>query len=150
MQRLSGQPADVFQQFDIPGISWGLLPVMAQEGVKYIISWPNTDRAGHAHESLDGKLFWWVGPDGKSKVLFFQPGGYGNSGSMTKGGSTGRPWFGQRNPEKVPKVIRTGETNVDFTDKLENMEKDHYPYDFALFSWSLWATTHWMLTFRMP
>ena len=30
MQRLSGQPADVFQQFDIPGISWGLVPVMAQ------------------------------------------------------------------------------------------------------------------------
>ena len=115
MQRLSGQPADVFQQFDIPGMSWGLIPVMAQEGVRYIISWPNTDRAGNAHKNLDGKPFWWVGPDGKSKVLFFQPGGYANSGSMTKGGETGRPWFGQRDPKKIPPVIRTGSANVEFT-----------------------------------
>lgn len=138
MQRLSGQPADVFQQFDIPGISWGLVPVMAQEGVRYIISWPNSDRAGNAHANMDGKPFWWLGPDGKSKVLFFQPGSYANSGSMGKGGETGRPWFGQRDPEKVPKVIRTGYANVDFTKQLESMEKDNYPYDFALFSWSLW------------
>lgn len=138
MQRLSGQPADVFQQFDIPGISWGLVPVMAQEGVRYIISWPNSDRAGNAHADLDGKPFWWVGPDGKSKVLFFQPGSYANSGSMTKGGETGRPWFGQRDPEKVPRVIRTGSANVDFTRTLEKMERDNYPYDFALLSWSLW------------
>lgn len=138
MQRLSGQPADVFQQFDIPGMSWGLIPVMAQEGVRYIISWPNTDRAGNAHKNLDGKPFWWVGPDGKSKVLFFQPGGYANSGSMTKGGETGRPWFGQRDPKKVPPVIRTGSANVDFTGKLEAMEKEGYPYDFAVLSWSLW------------
>lgn len=138
MQRLSGQPADVFQQFDIPGISWGLLPVMAQEGVKYIISWPNTDRAGNAHKNLDGKTFWWMGPDGQSKVLFLQPGGYANSGSMGKGGDTGRPWFGQRDPAKVPKVIRTGHANVDFTEKLVALEKENYPYDFTVLSWSLW------------
>ncbi len=38
IQRLSGQPSDVFQQFDIPGISWGLIPVLAQEGIKYVMS----------------------------------------------------------------------------------------------------------------
>ena len=139
MQRLSGQPSDVFQQFDIPGISWGLIPVMAQEGVKYIISWPNSDRAGNAHKGdMDGKPFWWVGPDGVSKVLFLQPGGYANSGSMGKGGETGRPWFGQRDPAKVPKVIRTGSANVDFTGKLIALEKEDYPYDFTVLSWSLW------------
>ena len=139
MQQLSGAPSDVFQQFDIPGMSWGLIPVMVQEGIKYIISWPNTDRAGNAHNfGMDGKPFWWVGPDGKSKVLFFQPGGYGNSGSMKKGGATGRPWFGQRDARKVPKVIRTGSADVDFTDKLTKMEEENYPYDFAVFSWSLW------------
>lgn len=138
MQRLSGQPMDVFQQFDIPGITWGLIPVMAQEGVKYIISWPNSDRAGNAHLDLDGKPFWWVGPDGESKVLFLQPGQYANSGSMTKGGETGRPWFGQRDQKKVPLRIQTGKANVDFTDKLIALEKDNYPYDFTVLSWSLW------------
>lgn len=138
MQRLSGVPSDVFQQFDIPGMSWGLIPVMAQEGVKYIISWPNTDRAGNAHKNMDGKPFWWVGPDGKSKVLFLQPGGYANSGSMGKGGETGRPWFGQRDPAKVPKVIRMGYANVDFTEKLTALEKENYPYDYTVLSWSLW------------
>ena len=138
MQQLSGQPIDVFQQFDIPGITWGLIPVMAQEGIKYIISWPNSDRAGNAHVDLDGKPFWWVGPDGVSKVLFLQPGQYANSGSMGKGAETGRPWFGQRDQTKVPLRIQTGKANVNFTDKLITLEKENYPYDFTVLSWSLW------------
>lgn len=162
LQKLSGQPIDVFQQFDIPGISWGLIPVMAQEGIKYIISWPNSDRAGNAHSNdIDGKPFWWLGPDGKSKVLFFQPGGYANSGSMGKGGETGRPWFGQRDPEKVPLRINTGAANVNFVNKLIDLEKANYPYDFILLSWSLWdnspidadvpfAVKQWNETYAYP
>lgn len=138
LQRRSGVPADVFQQFDIPGISWGIVPVLANQGVKYIISWPNGDRAGHSHEGLDGTAFWWAGPDGQSKVLFFQPGQYANSGSMDKGGQTGRPWLGQRNPAKVPAVIKMGYANVDFTSRLADLANKGYPYDFAAFSWSLW------------
>ena len=34
IQKMSGVPSDVFQQVDIPGISWGLILVMAQEGNK--------------------------------------------------------------------------------------------------------------------
>ncbi|HTN08719.1 hypothetical protein [Agriterribacter sp.] len=138
LQQLSGTPIDVFQQFDIPGISWGIVPVLAQQGIRYVIAWPNTDRAGNAHKNIDRFPFWWLGPDGKSKVLFFQPGSYANSGSMNKGGATGRPWFGQRDPLKVPAVIKTGSANVNFTDKLVQMEKEKYPYDFMALSWSLW------------
>jgi alpha-mannosidase len=140
LQRQTGKPIDVFQQFDIPGISWGMVPVMAQEGVKYIISWINgSDRVGNAHKyDINHFPFWWIGPDGKSKVLFFQPGRYANSGSMTKGGETGRPWFGQRDPSKVPPVIKTGSANVDFTATLVDLEKSKYPYDFQVFSWTLW------------
>jgi len=139
LQRRSGVDVDVFQQFDIPGISWGLVPVLASQGIRYIISWPNGgDRIGHARDGLDGKPFWWIGPDGKSKVLFFQPGNYANSGSMGKGGETGRPWLGERNPARVPKVIKMGYANVDFTDKLVEMQNNGYPYDFATFSWTLW------------
>lgn len=138
LQRLTGVPMDTLQQMDIPGYSWGLVPVMAQEGVRYIMSWPNTDRAGHAHDGLTQRPFWWVGPDGKSKVLFLQPGGYGNSGSMAKGGSTGRPWFGQRDTDKIPAIIKTGSANVDFTGKLADLEKARHPYDFIVMSWCLW------------
>ena len=138
MQRLTGVPMDTLQQMDVPGFSWGLVPVMAQEGVRYIMSWPNTDRAGHAHDGIDQLPFWWVGPDGKSKVLFLQPGGYGNSGSMGKGGSTGRPWFGQRDTDKIPAVIKTGSANVDFTDKLTGLENAKHPYDLMVLSWCLW------------
>ena len=139
MQRLSGVPMDTFQQFDIPGISWGLVPVMAQEGVRYVISWPNSDRAGHARGyGISQKPFWWVGPDGKSKVLFLQPGGYANSGSMGKGGSTGRPWFGQRDADRVPPVIKTGGANVNFTPQVAALEKANHPYDFIVMSWTLW------------
>ena len=138
LQKLTGKPMDVFQQMDIPGISWGLIPVMAQEGIKYVMSWPNCARAGNAHKGTDGYPFWWAGADGKSKVLFFQPGMYASSGSMEKGGTTGRPWFGQRDPSKVPAVIKTGSAKVNFTNTLNDLEKAKYPYDFCVLSWSLW------------
>ena len=139
LQKMAGVPVDVFQQFDIPGISWGLVPVMVQEGVKYVVSWPNTDRGGNNHSfGLDGMPFWWVGPDGVSKVLFFQPGRYANSGSMDKGWQTGRPWFGQRDARKVPARIEMGYANVDFTKQLTELEQQKYPYDMFIASWTLW------------
>jgi hypothetical protein len=140
MQKLTGVPSKTIQQMDIPGMAWGIVPVMAQQGVKYVMSWPNACRAGYTH-SLDEKPFWWVGPDGKSKVLFFQPGSYANSGSMGKGGAIGRPWFGQRDPEKVPAVIKTGSCNVDFLKALQAREKPDYPYDYYVVSWCLWDNT---------
>lgn len=137
LQQLTGVPINTLQQVDIPGMSWGLVPVMAQQGVRYVMNWPNYVRAGYAHE-LDEKPFWWLGPDKKSRVLFFQPGVYANSGSMTKGRATGRPWFGQRDPEKVPAIIRTGSADVDFTKALTERERPDYPFDFYVVSWSLW------------
>ncbi len=137
IQKLSGIKINTLQQVDIPGMSWGMVPVMAQQGVRYVMNWPNFARAGYTHE-IDEKPFWWIGPDGRSKVLFFQPGVYGNSGSMTKGGATGRPWFGQRDPEKVPPLIRTGSANVNFLKPLGERERKDYPYDYYVVSWSLW------------
>lgn len=137
IQKLTGVPMKTLQQIDIPGISWGLVPVMAQQGIRYIMMWPNGCRAGNGR-SVDEKPFWWVGPDGTSRILFFQPGSYGNSGSMTKGGTTGRPWFGQRDPEKVPAVIKTGSASVNFLEALSKREKPDNPYSFYVVSWSLW------------
>lgn len=137
MQRQAGVPVYALQQVDIPGMSWGLVTVMAQEGIRYVMNWPNYVRAGYAHE-YDEQPFWWLGPDGQSRVLFFQPGVYANSGSMNKGKETGRPWFGQRDPGKIPPVIRTGTANVNFLEALAKRERPDYPYDFYVVSWSLW------------
>jgi hypothetical protein len=140
MEKLTGVPSKTIQQMDIPGMSWGLVPVMQQQGIRYVMSWPNGCRAGYSH-NLDEKPFWWIGPDGHSKVLFFQPGGYANSGSMTKGGDIGRPWFGQRDPDKVPAIIKTGNANVDFLKALSAREKPDYPYNYYVVSWCLWDNT---------
>jgi alpha-mannosidase len=140
MQKMTDVKMDVFQQMDIPGMSWGLVPVMAQQGIRYIMAWPNSVRAGNAR-SLDEKPFWWSGPDGKSRILFFQPGGYGNSGSMNKGGAIGRPWFGQRDPDKIPSVIKTGYANVNFLNALSVRERPDNPFDFYVVSLSLWDNT---------
>jgi len=139
IQQRTGVALDTFQQMDIPGLSWGLVPVMANQGVRYIMAWPNSDRSGHAHGGLDQQPVWWMGPDGQSKVLFLQPGLYGNSGSLQgKGRSTGRPWFGQRDVRKIPPVIKTGSADVDFTKILAEMAAANYPYDFCVLSWCLW------------
>jgi alpha-mannosidase len=138
IQKLSGVPIDVFQQIDVPGISWGILPVLAQEGIRYVMAWPNTDRAGNAHKQLDKQPQWWIGPDGKSKVLFFQPGQYANSGSLLKGAEIKRPWFAKRNPADVPLIIKTGKVNIVFEKELLDLEAQNYKYDFLVLSWSLW------------
>ncbi len=160
MEKLSGVPMRTYQQMDIPGMSWGLVPVMAQQGGRYIMTWPNGCRAGNAHV-LDEKPFWWIGPDGKSKVLYFQPGSYSNSGSMTKGGATGRPWFGQRDTDKIPAVIKTDSANVNFLGALSKRERSDNPYDFYVVSWCLWdncpldadvpdAVKKWNETYAFP
>lgn len=143
LQQQTGKKSDVFMQVDIPGITWGLVPVMVQEGIRYVVSWINGgDRVGNAHRfGINGYPFWWIGPDGKSKVLFFQPGNYTNRHSVDKGGKTGRPWFGQRDASKVPAVIKTGYSNVDFTAELMHLEQERYPYDFLARSWTLWDNT---------
>jgi alpha-mannosidase len=57
---------------------------------------------------------------------------------MTKGGATGRPWFGQRDPDKVPAVIKTGSADVNFLKALSERERKDYPYNYYVVSWSLW------------
>lgn len=74
------QPAKDFQEryrvpvrtaigSDIPGYSWGLVPAMASQGIKFFNMAPNNNhRLGHLYHWAD-RPFYWVGPDGYSKVL---------------------------------------------------------------------------------
>lgn len=55
---------------DIPGYTWGLIPVFAQTGVKYFSIGPNLDfRIGNILNVWGDKPFYWISPCGKYKVL---------------------------------------------------------------------------------
>jgi len=55
---------------DIPGFTWGLVPALAQHGVKYLSIGPNFGhRIGFFSRELGDKPFYWESPSGKDRVL---------------------------------------------------------------------------------
>jgi alpha-mannosidase len=140
--RLTGKPIDTYVQVDVPGMAWGMVEVMAHEGIRYVMMMPNGGRGNDAMVSkFRYKPFWWVGQDGTSKVLFLNAGTYG--AGMEKGGKTGRPWFGQRDRSKIPEVIKTDNPRADFLDhhlfrELPRLEEGGYPYDIFVVTWAMW------------
>jgi len=145
LEKLTGKPNDVMVQVDVPGMSWGVLPVLAQLGIHYIMMMPNDGRGnGKVTYKLNQKPFWWVSQDGKSKIFFLQPGGYGVG--LGKGLTTGRPWFGQQDTAKIPRFIKTDNPRAHFLDSLlftalPSLEKSHHPYDIYVTTWALWDNT---------
>ncbi|HEX9970600.1 MAG TPA: hypothetical protein VGD14_00880, partial [bacterium] len=54
---------------DIPGWTWGLVPALAQSGIKYLSLGPNMGhRIGHVFDWAD-QPFYWVSPSGDEKIL---------------------------------------------------------------------------------
>lgn len=77
IEALTGKKTQTLVQVDIPGMSWGIVPVAARLGINYCLALFNGfDRVGLTPD-ISFKPFWWVSPDGKQKVLFLQPGSYG-------------------------------------------------------------------------
>ncbi|HEX7411789.1 MAG TPA: glycoside hydrolase family 38 C-terminal domain-containing protein [Bacteroidales bacterium] len=142
IEKQTGKPIDVMVQVDVPGMAWGIVPVLAHEGIRYIMMMPNGTRGNQKMTyALNQKPFWWVGQDGKSKVLFLQPGSYGVG--LEKGRTTGRPWFGQQDTAKIPKVIKTDNPRANFLDNhlfstLPSLELSHHPYDIYVVTWAMW------------
>lgn len=55
---------------DIPGWSWGIVPVLAQSGVKYLSLGTNVGhRIGGTIKEWGDRPFYWVSPSGEEKVL---------------------------------------------------------------------------------
>lgn len=64
---------------DVPNYTWGLASVFSNAGVRYFSIAPNKAmRNGCANEQFAHRPFWWVGPDGKSRVLAWGTWGYHN------------------------------------------------------------------------
>ena len=90
---------------DVPGYTWGIVPALAHNGVKYFSVGPNGgDRIGHTSAAWGDKPFWWVGPNGQDKILVWM---------------TGTGYY---------QVFQSPERLLDY---LGSLEKKEYPYDYV-------------------
>jgi alpha-mannosidase len=72
LERLTGVTVDSAMLSDVPGVPWGLVSAMAQNGVRYFSIGPNRgDRIGYVLKDWADKPFWWASPSGRDKVLVF-------------------------------------------------------------------------------
>lgn len=74
---------------DVPGYTWGIVPVLAQSGVKYFSVGPNRGhRIGYTLSTWGDKPFYWESPCGKQNILCWVAGeGYSffHSGRLDSG-----------------------------------------------------------------
>ena len=83
---------------DVPGFSWGLVSALAQSGVKYFATAPNSgDRIGYVQDWGD-KPFYWASQSGQEKVLTWMAGA--SYSSFHEG------TLGQLGDEKILKMVR--------------------------------------------
>jgi len=69
-----GVTIDTAMISDVPGYTWGIVPVLALSGVKYFSVGPNGGhRIGYTLSQWGDKPFWWVSPSGGQKVLVWIP-----------------------------------------------------------------------------
>jgi hypothetical protein len=67
---ITGVPIESAMLSDIPGFTWGLVPVLAQHAIRYLSIGPNLGhRIGHFSDVLGDKPFYWESPSGKERVL---------------------------------------------------------------------------------
>lgn len=112
---------------DVPGYSWGIVPAMAQNGVRYFSVGPNYvpsfanlgDRVGLVHKAWGDIPFYWISPSGNEKILYWSTG---------KGYSWFHKWI-------MDKLSVCGEAPV-FQYLGELQDKD-YPYDLSYLRYTI-------------
>ncbi len=114
MSQFTGVPIESAMISDVPGYTWGLVSAMNSAGIKYFSAAPNYfDRIGTILREWENKPFYWVGPDGKSKVLTWIPyKGYAMSHI-----------FNQLREDRIVEIMNT-------------LDAQKYPYDIAYVRWA--------------
>lgn len=81
--RRCGVTVDSMMISDVPGLTWGVVPALAQNGIKYISAGPNAsrtmdgDRIGYVRVQWENHPFWWLSPSGQERALYWgAQGGY--------------------------------------------------------------------------
>lgn len=116
--RHNGVTVDSMMISDVPGLTWGIVPALANHGVKYISNGPNAsrtmagDRIGYVRVQWENTPFYWQSPSGGQKVLYW--------------GAQGGYSFGHHFPsitEGVPFL-------------LQRLEEQKYLYDIVQLRWT--------------
>ncbi|HOD51391.1 MAG TPA: polysaccharide lyase family protein [Candidatus Hydrogenedentes bacterium] len=70
-----GLTIDTAMITDVPGYTWGIVPVLAQSGVRYFGIGPNRGhRIGFTLSEWGDKPSYWVSPSGRERILFWVAG----------------------------------------------------------------------------
>ncbi|MEA1950638.1 MAG: hypothetical protein U9N87_04595 [Planctomycetota bacterium] len=70
-----GVEIDAAMATDIAGYTWGIVPVLAKSGIKYLSMGPNNShRIGYTRLAWDNRPFYWQSPCGTCRVLCWQCG----------------------------------------------------------------------------
>ncbi len=117
-----GVPLKTAMISDIPGYTWGLVPVLAQNGVKYFSIGTNTfDHIGHILPEMGDKPFWWQSPSGQEKVLCWI---HGKGYSM---------FHGALENHNVENALREKQV----FDYLKELHEKGYPYDIVALRYNI-------------
>jgi alpha-mannosidase len=110
---------------DIPGWTWGLIPALAQSGIKYLSLGPNMGhRIGYVFDWAD-QPFYWVSPSGEEKILCWVHG-------------KGYSWF-----HTGLEYVFTGNLDVSrakferIFPYLEELAQSNYPYELVGLRYSI-------------
>jgi len=115
-----GVTIDAAMISDVPGWTWGIVPAMAQNGVKYFSMGTNhIHRIGYTLSEWGDKPFYWVSPSGQEKVLCWAAG-------------KGYSWFHPGLLDRISKVKPES-----FLGYLEQLEAGGFPYEMVQLRYSI-------------
>ncbi len=74
-----GIPVTTAMMTDIPGMTWNMVPALADAGINYFSSGPNGsftggDRTGYTNHTWGDRPFYWVSPSGCERILYWMTG----------------------------------------------------------------------------
>jgi hypothetical protein len=111
--RRCGVTVDSMMITDVPGLTWGIVPALAQHGVKYISDGPNPyDRIGYVRVQYENHPFYWESPSGQERALYW--------------GAQGGYAVGHANKPLMQSLLPL----------LKQLDDDKYAYDLVQFRWT--------------
>jgi hypothetical protein len=136
IQSITGVPITTMVQMDLPGAGWGMVQAAAQNGVHGFISFPNYY---DLRKTCEHTPFYWMGPDGKSRLLFLQAYPYG-IGYTIKGSKYGLKKI--QTPTNEYDRVSSATPLTNFIDpfifqETAKLEKRGSPYDIFAMTWSM-------------
>jgi hypothetical protein len=116
-----GLDLKTFMIVDNPSLSWSGAQVLANSGFKYVARWGQQWRSGGNNDYATTKLpavFWWQGPDGKSRILFSWRNHYSQGF-----------WVGQTGTNKHKIELASGDVSAFLREVESGAALGPYPYD---------------------